>query len=96
MEETVSTACKISFIVSLKGRNDTRNSLCIVKEYASEKKPKLAREMSRNIIRGAGRLSELQKYKPPKWAAPLKDIPKHFVQVSRILRVCVAGIRLEI
>lgn len=39
--------------------------------------------MSRNIVRSVRRLSELQKYKPPKWAASLKDIPQHFVQLAQ-------------
>lgn len=39
--------------------------------------------MSRNIVRSVKRLSELQKYKPPKWAASLKDIPQHFVQLAQ-------------
>lgn len=43
----------------------------------------LASEMSRNIIRGANRLSELHRYKPPKWATSLKDIPPYFVQLAQ-------------
>ncbi|XP_067034640.1 uncharacterized protein [Acropora muricata] len=40
--------------------------------------------MSRNkFVRSLRRLSELQKYKPPKWAASLKDIPQHFVQLAQ-------------
>lgn len=39
--------------------------------------------MSRNIVRSVRRLSELQEYKPPKWAASLKDIPQHFVQLAQ-------------
>ncbi|KAK2566525.1 putative D-cysteine desulfhydrase 1 [Acropora cervicornis] len=39
--------------------------------------------MSRNIVRSVRRLSELQRYKPPKWAASLKDIPQHFVRLAQ-------------
>ncbi|XP_015748744.1 PREDICTED: bifunctional D-cysteine desulfhydrase/1-aminocyclopropane-1-carboxylate deaminase, mitochondrial-like [Acropora digitifera] len=39
--------------------------------------------MSRNIVRSVRRLCDLQKYKPPKWAASLKDIPQHFVQLAQ-------------
>ncbi|XP_074633132.1 uncharacterized protein LOC141891953 isoform X3 [Acropora palmata] len=40
--------------------------------------------MSRNIVRSVRRLSELQRYKPPKWAASVKDIPQHFVRVRKL------------
>ncbi|XP_074633133.1 uncharacterized protein LOC141891953 isoform X4 [Acropora palmata] len=39
--------------------------------------------MSRNIVRSVRRLSELQRYKPPKWAASVKDIPQHFVRLAQ-------------